>query len=773
MKRKIIVGVLFCFTVLPGVFAAIVDIKGRVLHAANRGAIEFANIVLQTPDSVFITGTVTDIAGAFAFDKVEAGDYRLVISSIGYKTQYIDLNGYTKNLQLNEILLEDESVNLEGVTVTASATTSRSDRKIIFPSENQVKASTNGINLLQQLMLPRVQVNPLLNEVKLPGGGEIQYRINGAKVEIQDITALQPASVIRIEFHDNPGLRYGNAEVVLDYIVHRPETGGNFSIDLSDAVVTEWGNNSVNGKVNHKKSEFSMYYGISHRNFYNMWRDNEEKFTFEDGSILQRQEIGEPGHGQMYWQNLNGTYSFQDDHKMFNAVFRYYTNNQPHWDYKGTLYNMANPADAVYMVDNSSFKTHRPALDLYYQHDLKNEQTLVFNAVGTYNYTENSRFYQESRDNMILTNVGNLVAGKKYSIIGEGIYEKKIGNNRISGGLKHTQSWSDNEYRNGHEYTTEMDQSETFLYAEFNGKVQKLDYTLGAGATRSSYGQEGDESYSYYTFNPRIVLHYALPGNSFVRLRGDINNSSPSLSNLSAVEQTIDSLQIQRGNPALKNYLRYRTELTYELQKGIFNGNLWGVYEYSPKAIMDEKYLENGKIVQTWNNQKNWQRAASRLTLRIGPVKNIATLSVTGGVNHYISNGNTYKHEYTNWFTNMQLNAMYKKFTAGFILETNWNWFYGETMSGGENIHLLMLGYRHKNLSLTAGMFNPFVDNYKQQTENWSEYASYKKSNYVKESSRTLIFQFVYNFSFGRTFKSGQKRLNNTDEDSGVMNSGK
>ena len=773
MKRKITLAVLLCSIVLQGVFAAIIDIKGRVLHATNREAIEFVNIVLQTPDSTFITGTVTNPTGEFAFSKIEEGDYRLVISSIGYKTQYIDLKGYAKNLQLNEILLEDESVDLEGVTVTASATSNRSDRKIIFLSENQVKASTNGVDLLQQLMLPKLQVNPLFNEVKLPGGGEIQYRINGVKVEIQDITALKPAEILRIEFHDNPGLRYGNAEVVLDYIVHRPETGGSFGINLGDAVTSEWGNNFFNGKVNHKKSEFSVNYGISHRNFYKMWRDNEEKFTFEDGSTLHRKEIGEPGHLELYWQHLNGTYSFQDDNKMFNATLRYYTNDERHMDYKGMLYNVANSADAVYMIDNSSSKSHRPALDLYYQQNLKNDQTLVFNMVGTYNYTDNTRLYQESRDEFLLTDVNNNVTGKKYSLIGEGIYEKKIGVNRISGGLKHTQSWSDNDYKNGHNYTTEMDQSETFLYSEFKGKIQKLDYTLGVGVTRSYYGQKGDESYDYYTFNPRIVLHYTLPGNSFIRLRGDINNSSPSLSNLSAVEQTIDSLQIQRGNPALKNYLRYRTELTYELQKGIFYGNLWSTYEYQPKAIMDEKRLENGKIIQTWDNQKNWQRAAGRLTLRVGPVKDIVTLSVTGGVNHYISNGNTYKHEYTNWYTNMQLNAMYKKFTAGFIMETNWNWFYGETMNGGENIHIIMLGYKHKDLSLTAGMFNPFVDNYKQQSENWSEYASYKKSNYIKESSRMLIFQLTYNFSFGRTFKAGQKRLNNTDDDSGVMSSGK
>ncbi|KAA6314224.1 TonB-dependent receptor SusC, partial [termite gut metagenome] len=72
-----------------------------------------------------------------------------------------------------------------------------------------------------------------------------------------------------------------------------------------------------------------------------------------------------------------------------------------------------------------------------------------------------------------------------------------------------------------------------------------------------------------------------------------------------------------------------------------------------------------------------------------------------------------------------------------------------------------------------VGMFNPFVDNYKQESENRSQYASYKKSNYINESSHMLLVRFAWNFSFGRTFKADQKRLNNSDDDSGVMSTGK
>ena len=96
-----------------------------------------------------------------------------------------------------------------------------------------------------------------------------------------------------------------------------------------------------------------------------------------------------------------------------------------------------------------------------------------------------------------------------------------------------------------------------------------------------------------------------------------------------------------------------------------------------------------------------------------------------------------------------------------YMLMTNWNWFKGETMSGGENIQGIQLGYRHKDLMIGLRVFNPFTDNYKQETENWNQYA------------RLFVATISYNFSFGRKFSAGQKKVNNADNDSGVMSTGK
>ena len=185
-----------------------------------------------------------------------------------------------------------------------------------------------------------------------------------------------------------------------------------------------------------------------------------------------------------------------------------------------------------------------------------------------------------------------------------------------------------------------------------------------------------------------------------------MGNVTPSLGELSAIDQVIDSLQIQRGNPNLKSYMSYYTELNYEFRKGLFYVNALGAYEYQPDAIMDEKYLEGNKIIQTWDNQKNWQRVVASANLRVGPIKDILQFSVNGGMNHYMSNGNTYTHRYTNWWCEANVSATWKKWSLWYMVMTNWNWFKGETMSGGENIQGIQLGYRHKDLMVGLRVIN-------------------------------------------------------------------
>jgi hypothetical protein len=374
----------------------------------------------------------------------------------------------------------------------------------------------------------------------------------------------------------------------------------------------------------------------------------------------------------------------------------------------------------------------------------------------------------------MLTDINNNIDGYMRSLTGEGVYEKKLGGNVLSAGIRYSQSFVDNTYKNGYEYHTDMLQSTTFFYGEWKGKVQKLDYTLGAGVTRSCFRQEGSKDYDTWTFNPRIAMFYRLSGASSLRLTAGVNNWPPQLYTLSAVDQQVDSLQFVRGNPNLKPNLQYRTDLSWEWRKGIFYANMQGKYEYHPSGIMSEKFLENDKVFETWNNQKNWHGMSAILNLRVVPLKDILTVTVKGGVNRYISHGNSFRHVYTNPFCDAVLSGMYGNFNASLLWHTPVNRLYGENLNGGDNYHVLSLGYRYREMNFGLGAYSPFANDYRIDTENRSSVASYKRSYYSNQMSGLVYFQFAYNFSFGRKYHSGEKRLYNSNEgETSIMSTGK
>ncbi len=295
----------------------------------------------------------------------------------------------------------------------------------------------------------------------------------------------------------------------------------------------------------------------------------------------------------------------------------------------------------------------------------------------------------------------------------------------------------------------------------------------GVGVARSWFRQQGEDSYQYYSFRPKISLQYNMTDRMFLRVGGSAGNASPSLSELSAIEQIVDTLQIRRGNPNLTPHMNYNTYLNYEYKKGIFTGGANFYYRYSPDMIMEETLLENDKFIRTYANQKSWQKISGDLNVRFGPIKNILMFNLTGGINHFISEGHTYRHTYTNLYYSAAVMAMYKKFMAMFQIGSRRDNFVGETLNGGENMHLFMLRYNHGKFTAGAGIMLPFSSEYKREEENRNRFASYNTQALSTSASRMLLLTFSWNFDFGRKYKGGSKKLNNTDTDTGIVKSDK
>lgn len=776
MKIKLIVFFI-CLSTLSG-FAQNISVKGRIVENVNEQitSIRFATISLMKSDSTIVTSTSSGEDGTFALNGIEKGDYLLSVSLIGYTPTGIVLKNLTKLVDLSDIEIEESSIALREVIVSANNIIHKIDRQIILPTENQIKHSYDAYDLLNNMMIARLNVNPIVKVMEVSGGG-VQARINGIKVSDKEIASIRAKDIIRVEFIEDPGKQYGdeNLGAVVNIIVRRQESGGIINAQTNTSPYVLNSENFLSAKFNYKKSEWGINVVNLNKGYKKGKRDVNETYYLDD-KIIERVQEGINDKRKRFSNYINLSYNlYESDKYTFNAVLRNNIENTPYDNRSNKLYDKQNIDNFIFSKTKNNSSSYSPSLDLYYQHILPHSQSLEVNIIGTLINTDGKRNYREyTPDNIDLTDIQTNVDGKKRSIIGEVIYDKELKNIKISTGARHSQMRTENEYTGSNPIVSDMDQSQSSAFIELQGKVKNFSYTGSLGGTRSWF-KEGNEDHQYYIFSPTVRLSFVPHKNGYLHYRFNIDPSIPALSSLTDVEQALDTIQIVRGNPRLKTYKIYNNSLNYSYQLKKFQGNMNIKHQYYDNPIMESVFVENNKLIMMDENQCSFQRLNFELnmglrSLDVASLKEFLSLQVVLGYTSFQSKGNLYKHKYDNFYYSIQAFLSYKKLMFAGIFQKNQDALYGETISKGTNMTAFMLIYNHKNLQVGSGIYFPFTNNYRTGSERLSTVAPVKSWDYVKESGRLFKIRIAYNFEFGRKYKAGNKNLDNADTDTGIIN---
>ncbi|MBQ8245604.1 MAG: TonB-dependent receptor [Lachnospiraceae bacterium] len=767
MKRNVLV----LFSILMvSVFAKAQSIKGKLVDEHQK-ALTYANVVLEKSDSTFVAGQISDGKGILHFPKVSEGDYRLIISCMGYKTLYIELHGFKHSVNLGTLLMEEDSQQLSEVTVTATNMSLTADKIMVYPNQKQVNASANGIDLLRNLMLPRIHVNPIGNTINTNDGGGVQLCINGRKASQDEVSALQPSEIVRVELQEDPGIRYGNISVVINYVVRRFDVGGSVGYNGQQSVKSLFGRHNINGKLNFGKSEFGFFYNTEHLIFEKMWSKRNEVFAFEDGRTYHRSVTTVP-HGQKGIHHRGAiTYNFQNDNDyMLNIIVGFENHNVPNYLEEGNLLTEEFSNSMTNRRNWSHNRSTTPYLDIYYQKKMKNNQFLAFNAVGTYINTSNRNEYEEFQNKETIVNYYSAVNGEKFSLITEGIYEKGFNNGtRLTIGIKHTQSYTDNVYSGTLKYNTQMNQANTYAYLQYKGRIGKLNYRLGVGTNRTWFKQKDKDDYDIWSINPQFNLNYTFTEQISASLTGSLSTMTPSLSQLSSADQLIDSLQIKRGNPSLKPYDYYRLNFRLNYQKEKVNIGLFGIYNHRENPIMTHVYRENDKFIHSFANHDRYQYLGVGMNVRIGLLWNILQLSGSITNDMQWSRGVDYYHRHNSLGFSLNSSLFYKNFVFTASYHQQSDSFFGETLNTGEKLLYFSGQYRIKRINLGLMWLNPFSGQYKRNNDFLNKYAGNTYQYNIDDTARMIWATLSWNLSLGRKYKSESKRINNKDFDSGII----
>lgn len=199
---KLIKFFMISICVFPG-WAIAQHLTGRVLDNHTLQPLSWANVVLlQSSDSSFVEGTVTDSVGHFSFlEKKE--NFLLKISSIGYKSRMLEV----KENRIDTVLLSVDEHRLAEVVVTASKPYLEMNRTglTVYVQDSHLREAGVLSDVLEQIPL----VTKDKESFEVFGKGTPLIYINNRKVRnLSELDNLNSNAVKKVTVITNPGPKY-------------------------------------------------------------------------------------------------------------------------------------------------------------------------------------------------------------------------------------------------------------------------------------------------------------------------------------------------------------------------------------------------------------------------------------------------------------------------------------------------------------------------------------------------------------------------------------
>lgn len=214
------------------------SITGKIVDEQGN-AIQFANVaMLQSKDSVFVKGVVSDENGSFILNTPHQNGI-VKVTCIGYRTVFLNVT----DDNLGVIVLKEESMTLGDVIVKPSLPKSKlKNGAVITTVAGSILEKTGNIyNLLDRI--PNVTTQN--GKINIFGIGEPVIYINGKKVrDNTELDRLNPDEISTVEVKQNPGAQYASNVKAVIRINTKKRTKDGFGFETRT-----FGKNDENSRI--------------------------------------------------------------------------------------------------------------------------------------------------------------------------------------------------------------------------------------------------------------------------------------------------------------------------------------------------------------------------------------------------------------------------------------------------------------------------------------------------------------------------------------------
>lgn len=663
-----------------------------------------------------------------------------------------------------------DSISLGEVTVTAAPVIRKADRDVYVPNAQLKDKSSDGLNLLQNLQIPSIFIDNVMETVTA-GGNDVQFRINGREATLRDVKALEPSSIVRVEYMDDPGLRYKGATDVVNFIVRNPTLGGSLMLSAMTTLNREsLSNGFISTKLNNGRSQWGIEaFGNNLANFA-MSNHGSKQYIFPTQTIERKEtSSGRMGHTWIYG-NLYYNYLVPDKTNIYiQAQSGFNPRNKNYMEGITEQTVSSRAASALETTDQSSHRATYPSLNFYFDQKLSHKQTLVFSLTTGWRREKAQSYHSEYDPLSSVTHESELFANRtrvnNFDITGELNYIKEWNQTQLTAGINYYQAWCRTHYYEPVIQLLKQRVQNAYYFAEVTQKIKAFTLSAGIGAENIHQVSGADTRENDFVWRPRFSASWRVNDYHRLRLTFNANSYNPSLGQLSDIWTMSDPYRGSIGNPNLKSNMNYDTRLSYQYTHPRVQLQFETGWLRSPGAVMSYNFFDADRnaIVQSYANS-----SGNRLRLSISPritvVKDWLTVSGRLQFERSLWHGPDYR-------------LCQSSFSGNYSAElTHWNfslifqgYFAPETLRGqeynrNERIQMIILSYKYKKFNFTTGLFNAYGRHDFTSATNSKNY----KAHSVNTIADHPIFfvQLNYNLQWGRQKRQGQRLIDGPSQPS-------
>jgi len=384
------------------------NVHGKIVDTIGRPVANANVLLVNSKDSVLVKGGLTDQQGAYSFQNVKAGKYRITATRTGNKPAFgepFDVTDKSENLDMATLQLEKADVILSTVTVTAKKPLyeQKIDRLVINVAAAITYAGISALDVLERS--PGVMVSRMTHSISVNGKSGVIIMINGKRnymdmaAVIEMLAGMPSGSVEKIEIITTPPANFdadGTAGIINIVLKSNDQFGTNGSYTLT-AGYSKGEQTSGSFNMNHRKGKINLFgnYSFSRVRLQQLW-NNYHAVT--NGPTFMENESHDHRHALQSQHNLQTGMDYDVSKKTIIGVLL--SGNYRNWtmtSLNDASVSSDNKLDtSVNTVNDELHTTLHLGANLNFQHTFKPDEKIILNADYLYYKDKNPNQYLNS-----------------------------------------------------------------------------------------------------------------------------------------------------------------------------------------------------------------------------------------------------------------------------------------------------------------------------------------------------------------------------------------